>query len=138
MWKPPIPGIGKVLMKTYLDVAKPKNASESLDQKQNNGTVLIDTLKPSKDSGRSAYDTGYRQGYMEGFADGCKLSNPADRATTIVQMPSNASKTTVNKRENRLRGLPCSNCGCASFSDEAHCPGCGTPKTLTAAENTQK
>jgi hypothetical protein len=45
-----------------------------------------------------------------------------------------ASKEAAAKYAIRLRGLPCGNCGCGSYSDEVQCPCCKTPKARAVGE----
>jgi hypothetical protein len=128
--------------KNPMDMTEAISVSGMLDQQPNNGNGHIHTLNPHQDSYQSGYDAGmtvgkeegYRRGYREGFSDGFKLGNPTHGAASIPDASKGASKKTVADRASRLRGLPCANCGCSSYSDEVQCPGCGTPKVRAVGE----
>jgi hypothetical protein len=118
------------------------NVSEKLDQEPNNGHGQIHGLKQHVDSYQSAYEAGlasgkeagYRLGYREGFSDCSGLRNPASGAATKSHSSTGSSKEAVDNCAIRLRGLPCANCGCVSYSDEAQCPRCMTPKARAVGE----
>ena len=122
-------------------MTKTISVSEVLDQQPNNGNGHIHTLKRGEEAYKSAYEAGlakgkeegYRRGYREGFADCIKFGNPARIATATPDTPRDMSKETAANRA-RLRGLPCANCGCPSYSDEMKCPRCGTAKAATVGE----
>ena len=120
-----------------MNTTEAASVSQLLDQPLTNGNGNVHTLKAREDSlFQSAYqaglaaglEAGYRRGYREGFSDGRKLDNVAHGATTAQSLATGLAKRNSATRETRLRGLPCANCGCASYSDEAQCPGCGTSK----------
>ena len=122
-------------------MTKTIRVSEMLDQQPNNGNGHIRTLKQVEDLYKSAYEAGlargkeegYRRGYREGFADCIKFGNPASIAIAMPNKPTDTSKEAAANRA-RLKGLPCANCGCPSYSDEMKCPRCGTPKAATVGE----
>jgi hypothetical protein len=115
---------------------------KKLDQAPNNSNGHIHTLKQRVDSYQSAYEAGlaigkeagYRRGYQNGFSDCCQLGNPAPGAAATSHTSADASKEPAANCASRLRGLPCVNCGCASYSDEVQCPCCKTPKAGTVGE----
>ena len=115
---------------------------KKLDQEPNNGNGHIHTLKQREDSCQSAYEAGlasgkeaeYRRGYREGFSDCCQLGNPAPGAATTSHTSADASEESAANSPTRLRGLPCANCGCGSYSDEIQCPCCKTPKARAVGE----
>jgi hypothetical protein len=119
------------------------SVSEKLDQGPNNGNVHIHALKQREDSYQLAYEAGlasgkqagYRQGYREGFSDCRKLGNPAREADATSHTSTGASKKAEANCVSRLRGLPCANCGCSSYSDEVQCPCCGAPKAHAVGEH---
>ena len=125
-----------------MDMTEAISVSEKLDQEPNNGNGHIHTLKQREDSYQSAYEAGlasgkeagYRRGYREGFSDCCKLGNPARKAAATSHTSTGASKKAAANCASRLRGLPCANCGCSSYSDEVQCPCCGTPKARVVGE----
>jgi hypothetical protein len=125
-----------------MDMTKATSVPKKLDQEPNNGNGHIHTPKQREDSYRSAYEAGlasgkeagYRRGYREGFSDCCQLGNPASGAAATSQTSTGASKQAAAKCGIRLRGLPCANCGCASYSDEVQCPCCKTPKARAVGE----
>jgi hypothetical protein len=130
------------LRKNPMDMTEAISVSEKLDQEPNNGNGHIHTLKQREDSYQSAYEAGlasgkeagYRRGYREGFSDCCKLGNPARGAAATSHTSTGASKKAAANCASRLRGLPCANCGCSSYSDEVQCPCCGTPRALAVGE----
>jgi hypothetical protein len=134
------------LKKISMDTNEAIAVSEMVDRQPNNDNGHILTLKRRDVSYQSAYEAGlasgkevgYQRGYREGFSDGCKLGNPASGTTATADMPIAVSKKSADKRASRLRGLPCANCGCASYSDEAQCPCCGTPKAPAAAKGSHQ
>jgi hypothetical protein len=117
--------------------------SEKLDQEPNNENGYIHTLKQREDSYQSVYEAGlssgeeagYRQGYREGFSDCCQLANPAREADATSHNSTGAFKEAAVNRAIRLRGLPCANCGCASYTDEEQCPSYGTPKVRAVRQS---
>jgi hypothetical protein len=125
-----------------MNMTEAKRVSEKLDQQPNNGNGHIHILKPREDSYQLAYETGlasgkeagYRRGYREGFSDCSQLGNPAREANATSQTSTGASKEAAAKCAIRLRGLPCENCGCGSYSDEVQCPCCKTPRALAVGE----
>jgi hypothetical protein len=125
-----------------MDITEVINVSELLDQLPNNDTGRIHALKQREDAYEAAYEAGlaagkeegYRRGYQEGFSDCYKLGNPAHKAASIPDAPKGATKKAEANRVIRLRGLPCANCGCCAYSDEAQCPSCGTLKAVAAGE----
>ena len=128
-----------------MDMTEAISVSEMLDQQPSNGNGRIDTLQQREDAYRAAYEAGfasgkeagYRRGYRDGFSDCYKLTNPAPNAAARPvrsTSASGASKKTAENRTSRLRGLPCANCGCSSFSDEVQCPRCGTHKMSAVGE----
>jgi len=128
-----------------MDMTEAISVSEMLDQQPSNGNGRIDTLQQREDAYQAAYEAGfasgkeagYRRGYRDGFSDCYKLANPAPRAAARPVKSTSTfggSKKTAENRTSRLRGLPCANCGCSSFSDEVQCPRCGTPKISAVGE----
>jgi hypothetical protein len=115
---------------------------KKIDQEPNNGNGHIYTLKQREDSCQSAYEAGlasgkeaeYRRGYREGFSDCSQLGNPAPGAAATSHTSAEASKEAAAKCPTRLKGFPCANCGCGSFSDEVQCPCCKTPKARAVGE----
>jgi hypothetical protein len=115
---------------------------KKLDQEPNNGNGHIHTLKRREDSCQSTYEAGlasgkeaeYRQGYREGWSDCCQLGNPAPGAAATSHTSADASEKAAANCPTRLRGFPCANCGCVSFSDEVQCPRCKTPKARAVGE----
>lgn len=109
---------------------------KKIDQDPNYGNGHIHTLKQREDSYQSAYEAGlaggkeagYRRGYREGFSDCCQSGNPAPGAAATSHTSAEASEEAAATSAIRLRGLPCTNCGCGSYSDEVQCPCCKTPK----------
>jgi hypothetical protein len=76
------------------------------------------------------FQEGYRAGYSDGFTQGLKLNSST---SGVAARPGPRAK--VDNREQRLKGFPCAVCGCASYSDEAKCPCCGTAKSSDAARS---
>ena len=115
---------------------------KKLDQEPNNGNRHIYTLKQREDSCQSAYEAGlatgkeaeYRRGYREGWSDCCKLGSPAPGAAAASRTSAEASKEAAANCATRLKGFPCANCGCGSYSDEVQCPCCKTPKARAVRE----
>ncbi len=66
---------------------------------------------------KAAKEAAFHDGYRAGFADGWR--------------DDDASASPKTARGIRLRGLPCASCGCSSYTDEALCPCCGSPKSAT-------
>jgi hypothetical protein len=130
-----------------MDMYEAVSVSETLDQHPSNGNRHSHTRKQRKDSYQSAYEAGlssgreagYRRGYQEGFSDGCKLGKPAGGAAAKsgTGTSTGAAKKAADNRASRLRGLPCANCGCSSYSDEAQCPRCGAPKATSVEESVE-
>jgi hypothetical protein len=122
-------------------MTKTISVSEMLDKRANGGTGHIHKLKQGEDSYEAAYkaglasgkEEGYRRGYREGFADCIEFGSHARSTTAVPDTASDTSKKTGDNRA-RLRGLPCANCGCPSYSDEVKCPRCGTLKTAKVGE----
>jgi len=118
---------------------------KKLDQEPNNSNNHIHTLKQHVDSYQSAYEAGlasgkeagYRRGYREGFSDCRQLGNPTPGAAATSHTSADASKVATANCAGRLRGLPCANCGCASYSDEVQCPCCKTPKGRAVGEQSK-
>ena len=125
-----------------MDMTEAISLPEIHDQQPNNGNGHPHILKQREDLYRSGYEAGlasgkeagYRRGYREGFADCTKIGSPSSEAVATLDMLKGASKNTPAKHASRLRGLPCTNCGCPSYNDEVQCPRCGTPKVATAGE----
>ena len=125
-------------MKMIEEIRVPKK----LDQEPHNGNGHIHTLKQREDSYQAAYEAGltsgkeagYRRGYREGFSDCCQLGNPAHGAAATSHTSPDASGKAAANCATRLRGLPCANCGCGSYSDEVQCPCCKTPKARAVGE----
>jgi hypothetical protein len=119
-------------MKMIEEIRVPKK----FDQEPNNGNGHIHTVKQHGDSYQSAYEAGlasgkeagYRRGYREGFSDCCQLGNPASGAAATSHTSQDASEEAAADCAARLKGLPCTNCGVGSYSDEVQCPCCKTPK----------
>jgi hypothetical protein len=117
-------------------MTKTIRVSEMLDKQLNNGKGHIHALQQDEDSYKAAYEAGlangkeegYRRGYREGFADSIAFRDPAPGAAVPPDTPTDTSKKAPANRA-RLRGLPCADCGCPSYSDETKCPRCGTSKT---------
>src|ERR1700680_2365542 len=135
--EPPAPARGKSqLREAHMDMNEAISVSEMLDQQPNKGNGSIHKLKQREDSYQAAYEAGlasgreagYRRGYRGGFSDGYKMRTPAGGAASTPETSTGASKRAAANRAGRLRGLPCANCGCASYSDETQCPSCRTPK----------
>ena len=80
----------------------------------------------------SGWEAGFRQGYQAGFEDGRRQgdvgSTAAPAAVENIAGNSQAGDSATGMRKPRLFGLPCANCGCFFYSDEAQCPRCQTPK----------
>jgi hypothetical protein len=128
-----------------MDMTEGITVSEMLEQQPSNGNGRIHMLQQREDAYQAAYEAGlasgkevgYRRGYRDGFSDCYKLANPAPSAAASPGKStsvSGASKKTAENRASRLRGLPCANCGCSSFSDEVQCPRCGTPKIAAVGD----
>jgi hypothetical protein len=115
------------------------NASEMHERSLSNGDGHIDTSMRHENAFQSGYEAGlalgkeagYRLGYQEGFSDCCKLGNPARAVATTPGTSTSALREPADNRVSRLKGLPCANCGCPSYSDEAQCSRCGTPKATS-------
>jgi hypothetical protein len=125
-----------------MDITEVISVSEMLDPRPKNDTGQIHTLKQHEGAHQAAYEAGmaagkeegYRRGYQEGFSDCYKLGNPAHKVAPMPDAPKVATKKAEAMHVIRLRGLPCANCGCCAYSDEAQCPSCGTLKTIAAGE----
>jgi hypothetical protein len=134
------------LRKIHIGKKDATSVSETPDQHSDSGNRWRHTLKQHEDSYKVAYEAslasgreaGYQRGYREGFSDGYKLSNSAVGSTSTLSgtATGEARKVAVN-RASRLRGFPCTNCGCAMYSDEAKCPHCGTPKATAVEKPTE-
>jgi|ERR1019366_3530869 hypothetical protein len=130
------------LRKAPMDAKEVTIVSEIRDQQPNSDNGMGHTLKQREDPYQSAYETGlatgseagYRRGYQDGFIDACKLANSVGAAAPTSGTVTGEAKKAGEHRAVRLRGLPCGNCGCFLYCDEAKCPSCGTPKP-TAVEN---
>ena len=126
-----------------MNTTKAISISEKLDQEPNNGNGYIHNLKDREDSYHSVYEAGlasgeeagYRRGYREGFSDCCQLANPERAADATSHTSTGAFKEAAANRAIRLRGLPCANCGCASYTDEVQCPSCRTTKACAVRES---
>lgn len=125
-------------MDTTETIIVPELFGEQL--KKGNGNGNLHMLKPREDgSSLSAYQSGlaagmeegYGRGYREGFSDGSKLAIPSGAAAAPRYTPTAPAIKAAMYGPRRLRGLPCSECGCASYTDEVKCPSCGTPKMGT-------
>jgi hypothetical protein len=131
--------------KNPMNMTEAISVSERSNQEPNNGYRPIHALKQPEDSYHSAFEAGlargkeagYRLGYREGFSDGSELRNPASGAAVTSHASKGAPKETVGNCAIRLRGLPCANCGCVSYSDEVQCPRCGTPKSRSVGEKSK-
>jgi hypothetical protein len=125
-----------------MGITKAISDSEILDQEPNNGDENIRTLKRRGNSYQSAYkaglasgkEQGYRRGYREGFTDCIKLDNPTRNLSAMRSMSAGASKKAAGSNAIRLKGLPCANCGCPSYSDEVKCTRCGTSLIASVGE----
>ena len=125
-----------------MDITEVISVSEMLEPRPKNDNGQVHTLKQREDAYQAAYEAGlaagreegYRCGYREGFSDCYKLNNPAHKTASMPDGAKGATKKAEAVRVIRLRGLPCTNCGCCSYSDEAQCPSCGTLKVGTAGE----
>jgi hypothetical protein len=132
------------LRKAFMDSTEAASVSEIFEPQNSNGNGNgnIHTLKPREDAYQAAYEAGlaigkeagYRRGYREGFSDCLKLSNPGRGPVNAPQVSNGTSKKTASLGVRRLRGLPCANCGAASYVDEAQCPSCGTHKAGVTEE----
>jgi flagellar biosynthesis/type III secretory pathway protein FliH len=120
-----------------IQMRKALNVSEISDQKPHNGNGHIGASKQREESHQSAYEAGlakgkeegYRRGYREGFADCIKLDiHPRRAASAPAPASTSTLEATAANSSTRLKGLPCSICGCPSYSDEVQCPSCKTPK----------
>jgi hypothetical protein len=131
--------------KNPMNMTEAISVSEKPNQEPNNGYWPIHALKQPEYSYQSAYEAGlargkqagYRLGYREGFSDGSELRNPASGAAATSHASKGAPKERVGNCAIRLRGLPCANCGCVSYSDEVQCPRCGTPKSRAVGEESK-
>src|SRR5437899_5863081 len=78
------------------------------------------------------WEAGFRHGYQARFGDGRRQgdvgSTAAPAAVENIAGNSQAGDSATGMRKPRLFGLPCANCGCFFYSDEAQCPRCQTPK----------
>ena len=122
-----------------MNMTKARNVSEMHGQQPNNGDGHIRTLNQREDSYNLAYEAGlasgkaegYQRGYQEGFADCIKFGNPAPGAAETRNTSTCGSRETAGHSASRLKGLPCANCGCPSYSGEVQCSRCGTHKVDT-------
>lgn len=111
--------------------------TELRDKHQDCGKEQIHTLQQGEEIYKAAYEAvlanskeeEYQRGCREGFADCGAFRDLAPGAAALADTPMDTSKKTPAKRA-RLRGLPCSDCGCPSYSDESKCPRCGVSKTV--------
>jgi hypothetical protein len=125
-----------------MNITEAISVPKRLDQLPNKGNGHLHTLKHGEDSYQSAYEAGlaggkeaaYRRGYREGFSDCCQLGNPAPGAAATSHTSANASEKAAANCPTQLRGFPCANCGCSSYSDEMQCPCCKTPKARAVGE----
>lgn len=110
-------------------------ASEASDIQSRDKYERARSIDPEQ-SHESAYETGisvgkvegFARGYQQGFSDGFRFANSSTGQAIIGSGPEAGPTRVTDKREARLRGLPCIKCGCPSYSGELQCPRCGSPK----------
>jgi hypothetical protein len=88
-------------------------------------------------NGKDWFQEVYRAGYLDGFTQGLKQGGAnsavaANEATGATAPSVACAEAKADHREPRLKGFPCDACGCASYSDETHCPCCSAAKVSSA------
>ena len=74
----------------------------------------------------SGRESGYRQGYEAGFEDGRRQGDDNGAPAAV----ENAAESAAGMGKSRLFGLPCTECRRLTYSDEARCPYCKTPRAI--------